>query len=350
MTAPAVAPSSQCASFIGARVMRATLLDRCGRPFWGPKSAVVSKGFVSVEIAPEVEDGEDYKVRNAAGELCVNDKGEDSVTWYTVTVEFCQVDPEMFTLLNRTWRPVTNASRQTVTGWRQGERFSNVLGYALELWPKITGAGAGQACLAETVPGAEIDPTIDPCGYFLLPWVISMAPDSATFENSPVSFKLKGRTRAGSLWGHGPYNVTRDADGGPAPLLDAIDPGFDVPAWELVSTGDPDHQHAEIVTVAPPLPTCGAIGLWNPDATAPLATAVVDGVDPSTVDFTVTNFALVGNAGTVHWGDGASTAMTSGSAGAVSHDYTGDSVGEQQTITFYAANGAAPVTATFTPA
>ena len=51
--------------------------------------------------------------------------------------EFCQVDPELFTMLNRAWKPVTDATRKTITGYRQGQQVSDSLGYALELWPRI---------------------------------------------------------------------------------------------------------------------------------------------------------------------------------------------------------------------
>jgi hypothetical protein len=339
-----IAPPSLCASFIGARLLRVTLVDACGRPVWGPLSQVVSKGFVSVEIAPEVESGESFKVKNAAGELCVNDRGQDSVSWYTLTIEFCAVDPDLFLMMNRTWKRVTDASRVTTTGWRQGERFSDTLGYSLELWPKVTGAGAGQACLLDA--GVVVDPTLEPGGYLLMPWVVALAPESVTFANAAVSFKQKGRTRPGSLWGVGPYLVTRDVDGEPSRLLDPIDPGFDVPGLDFLTTGDPDHLHTEIITLAPPVAVCGAQPLWNPDAVAPILTATATVAVARSVDLTVTNFVPIGSSGTVHWGDGTSEAFTTATE---SHLYAVGLVGLPQTITFYAANGAAPVTAMFTP-
>lgn len=338
--------SSLCASFVGARVARVTLLDACGRPMWGPKGQCVTKGFVSVEIAPEVEEGESQKVKNAAGELCVSERGSDSISWFTVTVDFCQVDPELFLMMQRSWKRVTDASRQTTTGYRVGERMTDTFGYALELWPKISGGGAQQACLL----GDEdvVDPSIFPTGYYLLPWVLGLAPDSFTLENSPASFKIKGRTKAGGLWGRGPYKVTRDVGGLPARLLDPIDPGFSVPAWNFVSSNDPDHFHSEITTVAPPAAGCGAGPVWNPEATAP-ALAVEAGDTTRTAELTVSNFALTGQSGTVNWGDGNSEPVTSASLGVVDHAYAAGKDGQAQTITYYAGTGAAPVTIQFTP-
>jgi hypothetical protein len=347
MTAPAPAPPASLASgIIGARMMRVTLLDACGRPVYGPRSQVTTKGFVSVEIEPETEEGEDYKQKNAAGELCLNDRGPDSISWYNLTIDFCNVDPDLFLMLQRTWKRNTDASRQTTTGWRQGEMVSSVLGYALELWPKASGTGAGQACLVDE--GTQ-DPTFVPGWYMLMSWVIASAPDALTLEDAPTSFKQKGRTRAGSLWGRGPYNVVRDLAGEPAPLLDPIDPGFDVPAWSFVTSGDPDHIYVDQVTVAPPLAVTGAQPLWNPAAVAPTITVTADVADPRTAELTVTNFAAIGNSGTVNWGDGNTEFVPSSSAGLVDHTYAATYDDQEVTVTFTAGNGAAPDTATFTP-
>jgi hypothetical protein len=347
MTAPAPAPAAACAPIIGASVARVTLGDRCGRPAWGPESSAVTDGFVSVEIAPSTEEGEDYKVRNANGEYCVNSKGADAVGWYDITIDFCRVDPYMFTMMQRSWKRVTEASRRTVTGWRQGEKISPDLGYSLELWPKVGGTGASQACLMGDIDSQ--DPQFAPSYYFLLPWVLASAPESTTIENSPTSFKMKGRTRAGSLWGRGPYNVTRDIDGNPAPLLDPIDPGFDVPAWGLVTSRDPDHWHTELVTVAPPIPTCGPVALWNPDATEPEVTITVAGGNNMSARITVDNWADVGRYGVVDWGDGAKTVMPSEGNGIAEHTYAAPTTGVQQVITFTPGNGGAPVISNFTP-
>lgn len=339
MTAPALAAPAQCASFIGARRVRVTRVDACGRPLYGPKSQVVSSGFVSVEISPEVEEGEDYSTKTAGGDLCISEKGQDNLKWMTIGIEFCQVDPDMFTAMNPTWKPVTNGDRSQSTGFRIGQKFSDTAGFALELWPKAAGAGA--SCLDED--DGAVDPDFEVNGYFLLPWVLGTAPDSWTLENGAATFKLQGRTKAGSLWGAGPYPVTRDADGAPAALLDPIDPGFDVPQWDFVSTADPDHFHAEIVTVRPPAASCGARPLYNPSAIAPTVTVTGSGTS-RTAQVKVGNFADVGRSGTVNWGDGTAQPVPTSSNGTVSHSYDKD---DTFTIAFIAGNGAEPVTSEF---
>jgi hypothetical protein len=345
MSAPVLASSSsECASYVGARIIRATIVDQCGRPVFGPRSACVTRGFVSVEISPEVEAGADYTQRTAGGDLCFpGEKGADNIKWYKVAIDFCSVDPDLYLMLNRSWKRVTNAARTTSTGWRMGGTITDQLGFALEMWPKAT--GTADACLdpAASQPDFQIN------GYFLLPWVIPLAPDNFTLENKPITWKLNGRTRFGSLWGRGPYNVTRDIAGVAAPLLDPIDPGFDVPDWSFVSSGEADPFHAELVTVKPPAPSCGAIGLWDSTATAPTGTVVADSTNTRMAMLTITNFAATGNSGTVDWGDGIATALSSSSGGLGQHTYANTLDGQAQTITYMAGDGAVPITLPFTP-
>ena len=229
-----------CPSFIGAHVMRITRLDNCGRPLYGEDSQAVTDGFVSVEFAPEVEEGEDYTLRNAAGKLCISERGPDALQWINVTIEFCNVDPCLWTIMNPAWPVVKNAQGE-ITGLRIGEDFDDTKGFALELWPKVTSQGS--VCDDDAAEDA------DPNGYFLLPYVIGGAPDSWTFEDAALTFSLSGRTKGGSLWGRGPYNITHDANGNPTPLLEPINSGS--------NGGNPDHLHMDIVTVSPPEPTCG---------------------------------------------------------------------------------------------
>lgn len=342
MTAP-TATQALCPSFIGAKRMRVTLVDGCGRPIYGPKSQCTSSGFVSVEVEPEVEEGDDQSQKTAGGEQCITAKGPDIIKWWNLSIEFCQVDPDMWLIMNRTWKPVTNADRTIRTGMRPALDFSDQLGFALELWPKAAG-GASAVC-DPTKPGNE---DFFVSGYFLLPYCLGNAPDSFTLENEPTTFTLKARTKTGSLWGKGPYDVTRDAAGNPAPLLDYIDPGFDVPAWGFKTSGQPDTFHIEVVTVKPPDAHCGAQELYNEGATKPQIT-VDEGATTRTATLTVTNWDAIGKAGTVNWGDGTIEAVPAASGGEISHEYAPDQDGTEQTVTFNAGNGSAPVSAAFTP-
>lgn len=278
---------SVCPSYIGARRLRVTRLDHCGRPVYGDCSTAVSSGFVSVEFEPEVQEGEDYTLRNADGDLCVSERGQDALQWINVSIEFCNVDPELWQIMNPTWKTVKNAKGE-VTGFRIGEKFSDEQGFALEVWPKA----AGQTALCDDAPDDA-----QPNGYFLLPYVIGGAPQGWTLEDGTATFTLNGRTKAGSLWGRGPYNITHDANGNPSPLLEPIASGS--------NGSDPDHFHADIVTIGPPEASCGCQEL---EAMAPGA---VDGqIDIDTDQPNRACFTVSGSPGrrvTIDWGDESDT-------------------------------------------
>lgn len=274
-----------CPSFIGAHVMRITRLDHCGRPLYGPDSQVVTDGFVSVEFSPEVQEGEDYTVRNAAGNLCVSERGPDALQWFNVSIEFCRVDPCLWTIMNPAWPVVRNAQGE-ITGLRIGERFDDTQGFALELWPKVTSQGA--ICDDDAAEDAE------PNGYFLLPYVVGGAPDSWTFEDAALTFSLSGRTKGGSLWGRGPYNITHDANGNPTPLLEPIDSGSE--------GGNPDHLHMDIVTVAPPEASCGCQPLEPIQPGVENGELSIDPEQPNRACGIITGSAA--RQVTIDWGDG----------------------------------------------
>lgn len=276
---------SVCPSFVGARVIRVTRLDNCGRPVYGPDSQVVTKGLVSVNMDPDVEEGEDFTQRNINGDLCVSEQGPDALRWINVGIEFCQVDPCLWSILNPSWKLVKNAHGE-VTGFRIGERFDDSAGFALEMWPKVSAQGA----LCDDDAPDEADPN----GYFLLPYVIGRAPDGWSLENGVTTFTLNGRTKKGSLWGKGPYNVTLDADGNPVPLLEPISSG--------AGGEDPEHFHADIVTLSPPEPTCGCQPLEPIAPSVEGGQITVDAEQPNRACFTVQGSAA--RQVTIDWGDG----------------------------------------------
>jgi hypothetical protein len=248
MSAPVVQePTSICSSYVGARRGRTTLVDRCGRTTYGPKSSAAFGGFVSVEFSPEVEEGEDFSTKDIAGDWCVVGKGDDMIKWIATKLTFCRVDADVFYMMNRSWKLNVDAQGRS-SGFRIGQKLSSAAGFALEIWPKS--APGAVAC------DDDADENADPGGYILLPWNVATAPDSWTLENGTASFALNARTIAGSRWGVGPYDVIRQVDGSAGPLLVPIDDGR--------VSGDPDLFYYDFTDVAPPPAACGALPLSNP--------------------------------------------------------------------------------------
>ncbi|RJL19339.1 hypothetical protein [Bailinhaonella thermotolerans] len=265
---------------------------------------VVSKGYVSATISPEVEEGEETTERDAGGELLLSEQGDDEIKWWTLEIVFGRVDPDLVTLMMPSWQPIRDENGITI-GFSGGGRLAVDGGFAVELWmdakvegeDACAGGGSGQ------------------WGYFLLPSMRGTAPGEITIENGLVSFTLNGRTRKGSRWGRGPYRVV-NVDGVP----DRLPEGWLRPSDDflLVTTG-----------VRPPAVEAGCQELVRP--TPEPADLYVSGVAGQTPRNTVR--VRVDNHGfgpvTLDWGDAAADVVVADGT-TVEHTYSGTG---PQTIT-----------------
>lgn len=263
--------ASNCFTPIRGRRMRVTKVDSLGRPVPGICSQVVTSGFVNVEMTAEIEEGETTTVRTAGGDICVSERGCDQLNWYNISIEFCQVDPDLFAMINPTWTKLTGYKGDTI-GWEESHSYSCDAGFALEVWSDVTG-------YAPTDPNAE-----GAWVYYLLPFVVGGTLGDLTIENGAVTFTLTGRTKRGSQWGRGPYNVMANPpDGTCGPLITPFSP--EAP------------RRIFLTTCRPPEPVCGCQPLSaangpatvvtedTTDVTRMSAVAYVTGVGPFTVDW-----------------------------------------------------------------
>lgn len=224
-----------CAKPLQGETLRATRLDVCGNPEFGDCAYGVSDGFVQAQLTPNTESGQRFLQRGANGRPIVNQRGKPDLNWYDVSIQFQQVDPELFTIL--TGLSTYEDDDGNVIGFPvTTSRFATAR-FALELW-------MGNA-EAECPPDGEPLPFY---GYNLLPWVVEGAiANNITIANQLITFTLTSRTRIGTPWGTGPYDVVRDSSGDPAPLPSAI---------------PTDTHHLPIWTqLAPPEPECGCQSL-----------------------------------------------------------------------------------------
>lgn len=241
---------------IKGRAVRLTRLDDCGNIVYGTASTVVSHGFITVTISEELEDGDEYTSKNAWGEFCINEKDPSLLKYANVSIDFCEVDPDILDILGGATPVIVGSD---TIGWTRGPA-APVGSVAVEVWTKKVGA---DAC------GVGGSPE---WGYFLVPFVKNGKIDGdINIGNEPMDITLVGEGYgAPAGWLRGPYNDK--------PWL--VTGGF--PAGEMYG--------ALVTTVQPPTPTVGA---------APLA-------DKATVD-----------AGDVFAADPAVTAQDSGNAAAL---------------------------------
>lgn len=234
-----MAGENKCFSLVRGRSLRVTKTDGCGAPVLG-ESQVVSDGFVSVALTANTDEGTTISVQNAAGKTCILDEPCPTFTGYSVEVQFCEVDPALFSLMSGQ-SPVEDADGGTV-GFRVNSGVDACgSGFALELWSQV--------------PAGACDPdTGESYGYFLIPFLRGGVLGDFTVANDAINFTLSGATsRDGSTWGTGPYDVVDNGAGATfdaGPLLEPIDPK--------------DHLHMQLTTVPPPDASCEYIAVPAP--------------------------------------------------------------------------------------
>lgn len=225
---------------VGGRTIRGTRLDNCGTPDWGDAASIVTEGFVQVAVTANYEDGEEITITSASGRRCVNRAAEPELTNLSLDIEFCEVDPDFYTLATGFPQILDPATGDTI-GFRinRGVR-PNDTSLALELWSSAQGS-----------IGCDDSGDV-PWVYFLWPYLTGGRVSDFTIENAGVTFTVSGMvTKDGSRWGEGPYIVQNDADGIPDFLQTPVDPL--------------DHQLVFRTLVAPPPATIGLVPLDDPD-------------------------------------------------------------------------------------
>lgn len=218
--------AATCVSPIKASVIRLIKLTSCGVPVTGAESSVVTfKGFVSVAVTPEYEEGQEFILKNAGGELCVNEKDPNELKRVGLEVEVCTLDPDLQVIATGE-RLLTTGAPATGTGvaYGEGQLLSR---FSLELWQPIAGAGACS-------PGG-----VQQYVYWLFGNVGNTMVGDFTFENDVFTYSFSAETKA---W----------FTGWPS-LIGALATGLGTNTLQ-----DREHYLWNITTTPPPVSACGA--------------------------------------------------------------------------------------------
>ena len=284
--------ASKKASFVRGRRIRVTRVDACGRPVFGDDSQAVSKGFISIAFTANTVESDEINQPNASGEVCIYEPSQPSLSGYGVEIQFCEVDPELFSLI--TGQEVYLDENGDAIGLSVGTDIElSDSGFALELW---AGSPSGDACSGSAAGGSY--------GYFLMPYLKGGMIGDFTVENGAVTFTITGATtRDNNQWGTGPYDVMING-GGAGPLLTPIAPK--------------KHVLLILVGVAPPEPFTGARPVLDPEVNDVTGITATEGGSPTEADFT---FAGATDSPVwIEFGDGEWDYVEMGSDGA-SHAY-----------------------------
>lgn len=278
---------------IGGHTMRVTIEDACGVPDWGDETQLVTDGFVSVAPTANYEDGTEKSITNARGRKCVRRPAESEFVDLTLAITFCDVDPALYTAVTGAPR-VVDAETGDIIGFDLDTSVrSSDVHYGLEVW-------------SDGYDVLDCDDSDEvPYGYFLWPGVNGGRVGDYTLEDAAVTFSITdAHTFGGAGWAAGPYEVTRDENGDPSVLLDALTKN--------------KHQRVFRTTVAPPEVTDGLVPLDDPtDPAATTATAgspgTFNGVRPANLagmsgitaspstDWTTGQHVILGDGSFANW-------------------------------------------------
>lgn len=185
-----------CGPAVQGTVLRLVKLDVCGAPVTGASSAVVvTKGYTSIAPEPQYEDGDTFRTKNAAGELCVNFVGPNVYANSNITVNMCVLDPDASTLITGSRLILTNS----VTGTGAAYGYANPAAhFSLETWQPLSGAGRCD-------PATGLPRYV----YWAWPHVFNAKVNSFSIENGPLELGFDAMTAYPSpLWGDGPGTGT----------------------------------------------------------------------------------------------------------------------------------------------
>lgn len=286
-------------SFLRSKRIRATLLNAAAQPLVGDSSVVTTKGFVTLTMTSNTEEGEAINVVNASGETCISEAATPTWTGVAVEAEFCEVDFSLFEMLTGQ-EVVLDAAGRAIGITESTDVDLSAVKFALEMW-------MGASTTATPAAGSQ-----GFYGYVLLPHLGGGVIGDVTLQNGAITFTVSGmQTKNGGNWGAGPHKVQL-VGGVPAVLSTAMKAN--------------DHRRIMITEVAPPTVYSGATPLLNT-------------ADPAITDFTATATAPP----TLSLGTTATTGGTFG-AGAQFWKVTalvpgGESAGSNEVTATLVANG-----------
>jgi hypothetical protein len=218
-----MAATSTCVTPIKGTHLRIVEVDSCGIPVTGTSGlVVVTKGFVSVEMEPDYEDGEEFFERTADGTPCVNQKDDPTLKRLALTIQMCEVNVSGMSYIMSA-RELITGTPTTGTGFAVAEgnptnRFS------LEVWQEVAGAGACDASGAQRYI------------YNAWPNVGATQLGTYTIENGRSVLEITSETR------------------GAAALWDTLVGEDWLPSGESVDTDE--HWVWNVTTTAPPTIAC----------------------------------------------------------------------------------------------
>lgn len=186
--------------------IRFTKVGTCGIPLSGPANRFITKGFISVELAPQWIEGNDEVTKNAQGDPCMKSHTPGTRDYWTPTLTLCGVSPTVTNILTG-WDVIADSEGRRI-GNVDAEKVQTDGGVAVELW---LGQGEAESCQIITNDNDIGELSQKTYGYVIF-FANEFKLQGITAAETISNFQLIGRTFPGYQWGKGLYNVITGKD------------------------------------------------------------------------------------------------------------------------------------------
>jgi len=185
-----------CYSSLQACLIRLSKLDASGAPLAGAANGYASTAVIDLTVAVEIEEGDEFTLRNACGEICATFKDVDRIKRLNLSLNLCQLDFYLIEFL-------TDADLFESGGVPVGFQYPSVSaaapnGVCFEIWTKAWD-GTEQATPTFTTPDVAYDHWVFP----RTKWVMG----DLTMENDLMVVPVEGTSEENSnITANGPFN------------------------------------------------------------------------------------------------------------------------------------------------
>lgn len=184
--------ANDCLPQVQACMLRVTQLDSNGVPSPGANKMYVTDSLISLGHSPQYEEGDEIKVKNGCGAICVGYKAPPSFLRDDITLTLCTPDPQLVQLL-------TGGSVLT-SGVRVGGSAPPI-----GVSPLSIQNGVGIELWAKRIRNGVLDST-NPYAWWVLPKVTNLKLGDFSQENGNHQPVITGEAYEQSNWSNGPTN------------------------------------------------------------------------------------------------------------------------------------------------
>lgn len=178
-----------CLAQVQACATRVTLLDTNGVPHPGAQAMVTTKGLTKLTIKGVYSDGDEFKEKNACGEVLLSYRAPDTFERIDVDLEFLYHDPYLFALM-------ANATVLT-----DGDAIGSAAPNLGSVEERLVSVEVWARRINMNVPDPDY-----PYAWWVLPMIKNVRFGDRTFENAPAKPTLSGQGYENDNWYNGPLN------------------------------------------------------------------------------------------------------------------------------------------------